>query len=111
MIVLYDHSVIPQRLARRSRIEISAEILRAAESGITLTSLLSKTGLSYPLMNDHLRRLQKNRLIAYLPSEKEYTTTKKGTRFLEAYKSFEELTADDSEERKTSDSDFIYRVD
>ncbi len=75
-----------QRMKYRSRSEIVALILDAANGGATRTRIMYKAFLSFVHLKGHLTTLLENGLIEYEVGAKIYKTTQKGIRLLEVYK-------------------------
>ncbi len=71
---------------RRSGIEIIAEILVEARSGVSKTKLVYRTNLNFLVIRKHLDFLLEKGLIEIVkdPSER-YVTTAKGCQFLEEF--------------------------
>ncbi len=66
----------------RSRTEIVAMILEAANGGSTKTKIMYKAFLSYNQLREYLSILIENNLIEYLEGSPIYKTTEKGLTFL-----------------------------
>ncbi len=75
----------------RSRTEIIAQILQAANGGITRTRIMYNAFLSYGQLKDYLGILVENGLLAYLEPTRTYKTTEKGLKFLKMFEQIEEL--------------------
>ena len=75
----------------RSRIEIVAMILEAANGGATKTKIMYKAFLSYAQLKEYLSVLIENNLIEYLEGPQTYKTTEKGLNFLKMNDEIEEL--------------------
>ena len=74
---------IPNNMGNRSRTEIVAMILDAAnKGGETKTKIMYFAFLSYNQLNEYLDLLIENNLIEYLDGTKTYKTTEKGLHFL-----------------------------
>jgi predicted transcriptional regulator len=69
----------------RSRLDIVAEILKAASDGENMTFLMYSAYLSYAQFKDYTSALTKNGMLAYDPKKKVYTTSSKGHEFLANY--------------------------
>ena len=69
-------------MGNRSRTEIVAMILEAANGGETKTKILYFAYLSYNQLNEYLSLLIKNNLLEYLDGTKTFRTTEKGLHFL-----------------------------
>ena len=74
------------RLAKRTRIEITARILRlaAANDGLAKTRIMFGAFLSTAQVNDYLKRLFEDGLVEYVPGKRRYKTTEKGMRMLQS---------------------------
>ena len=66
----------------RSRSEIVALILEAANGGATKTKIMYKAFLSYAQLKEYLAVLEENGLLSYDKGEQLYKTTQKGLHFL-----------------------------
>jgi predicted transcriptional regulator len=84
----------------RSRTEIVAMILHAANGGATKTKIMYKAFLSYNQLKEYLSVLVENNLIDYLEGSLEYKTTEKGLTFLKMNNEIEELLATPSRNYK-----------
>ncbi len=69
----------------RSRTDLVASILDAANGGATKTRIMYKAYLSYTQLKEYLSMLMENGLLAYEEAELTYRTTEKGLRFMKAY--------------------------
>ena len=69
----------------RSRTDIIAQILEAANGGATKTKIMYKAFLSYAQLKDYLATLVDNGLLDYNVAEQTYKATPKGFRFLQVY--------------------------
>ena len=84
----------------RSRTDITAQILEAANGGVTKTKIMYKAFLSYAQLKEYLTVLIENGLLEYIEGEQIYRTTEKGNRFLKIYNQIcEYVTADMSEKK------------
>jgi predicted transcriptional regulator len=84
----------------RSRTDITAQILEAANGGVTKTKIMYKAFLSYAQLKEYLTVLIENGLLEYIEGEQIYRTTEKGNRFLKIYNQIgENVAADESEKR------------
>jgi predicted transcriptional regulator len=70
-------------LARRSNIDICADILKVARGGANKTRIVYQANLNFKLVKDYLRRLVDRGLIE--ASERLFVTTPKGVQFIEQY--------------------------
>jgi predicted transcriptional regulator len=88
------------RMKYRSRTDITAQILEAANGGVTKTKIMYKAFLSYAQLKEYLTVLIENRLLEYIEGEQIYRTTEKGNRFLKIYNQIGEYVAADVSEKK-----------
>lgn len=77
----------------RSRTDIVATILEAANGGSTKTKLMYKAYLSYAQLKEYLSILIENGLLEYGEGELKYKTTEKGLRFMRAYSELGEMVS------------------
>ena len=75
----------------RSRTEIVAMILEAANGGATKTKIMYKAFLSYAQLREYLSVLIENNLLEYLEGSQTYKTTEKGLNFLKLLNEIGEL--------------------
>ncbi|HEU5461719.1 MAG TPA: winged helix-turn-helix domain-containing protein [Nitrososphaeraceae archaeon] len=75
----------------RSRTEIVANILDAANGGTTKTKIMYKAFLSYVQLKEYISVLIENSLIEYLDGTHEFKTTEKGLNFLKMHSEIGEL--------------------
>jgi predicted transcriptional regulator len=75
----------------RSRTEIVAMILEAANGGSSKTKIMYKAFLSYNQLREYLSVLIENNLIEYLEVSPIYKTTEKGLMFLQKNNEIEGL--------------------
>ena len=75
----------------RSRTEIVAMILEAANGGATKTKIMYKAFLSYAQLREYLSVLSENNLLEYLEGSQTYKTTEKGLNFLKMHNEIGEL--------------------
>jgi predicted transcriptional regulator len=75
----------------RSRTEIVAMILDAANGGTTKTKIMYKAFLSYAQLREYLSVLIENTLIEYVEGSQTYKTTEKGLNFLKMHNEIGEL--------------------
>lgn len=73
-------------LLRRSRLEISAEILQACKCPIAKTRLMQKLNLSYNTMQSCLAQLAELGLIEMQPDTLEYVVSRRGLAYLVQWK-------------------------
>ena len=84
----------------RSRTDITAQILEAANGGVTKTKIMYKAFLSYAQLKEYLTVLIENGLLEYIEGEQINRTTEKGNRFLKIYNQIGEYVAADVSEKK-----------
>jgi predicted transcriptional regulator len=84
----------------RSRTDITAQILEAANGGVTKTKIMYKAFLSYAQLKEYLTVLMENGLLEYIEGEQIYRTTEKGNRFLKIYNQIGEYVTADMSEKK-----------
>lgn len=87
----YYHLVAYLAMKYRSRTDIVAQILDAAEGGATKTKVMYKAFLSYAQLREYIAILVKGKLIAYDNKEMIYKTTERGHRFLKLYNQIEDV--------------------
>ncbi|NOJ29765.1 MAG: hypothetical protein DA328_06315 [Nitrososphaeraceae archaeon] len=75
----------------RSRTDIVALILEAAQDGASKTKIMYKAFLSYTQLKEYINILLENSLIEYYPEEEIFRINEKGRRFLELYAQISEL--------------------
>ena len=78
-------------MGNRSRTEIVAMILNAANGGETKTKIMYFAFLSYGQLKEYLSILIENNLVEYLDGANKFKTTEKGLFFLKMYKEIGEL--------------------
>ena len=78
-------------MGNRSRTEIAAMILDAANGGATKTKIMYFAFLSYNQLNEYLSILIENNLIEYLDGANKFKTTEKGLFFLKMHNEMGEL--------------------
>ena len=78
-------------MGNRSRTEIVAMILDAANEGTTKTKIMYFAFLSYNQLNEYLSILIENNLIEYLDGTKTFKTTEKGLNYLKMNNEMGEL--------------------
>ena len=84
----------------RSSTDITAQILEAANGGVTKTKIMYKAFLSYAQLKEYLTVLIENGLLEYIEGEQIYRTTEKGNRFLKIYNQIGEYVTADMSEKK-----------
>jgi predicted transcriptional regulator len=83
----------------RSRTEIVAMILEAANGGATKTKIMYKAFLSYAQLREYLSVLIENNLLDYVEGPQIYKTTEKGLVFLKMHNEIGELLHTTSEKQ------------
>jgi predicted transcriptional regulator len=78
-------------MKNRSRTEIVAMILDAANGGATKTKIMYIAFLSYNQLKDYLSVMIENNLIEYLEGTRTFKTTEKGLNFLKMHNAIGEL--------------------
>lgn len=76
----------------RSRIEIAAAILIAANVGITKTKLMYSTFISYDQLKEYLAFLKKNELLTHDVVSMTFATTPKGREFVDMVYELNEIS-------------------
>ena len=84
----------------RSRTQIVAMILEAANGGATKTKIMYKAFLSYAQLREYLSVLIENTLLEYLEGSQTYKTTEKGLNFLKMHNEIGELLQTAAKEEK-----------
>ena len=74
----------------KSRTEIFAQILQAANGGTTKTQMMYSLFLSNEQLNGYLTVLEQNGLLEYLPLSRTYKTTEKGLKLLKLYEQIQQ---------------------
>ena len=75
----------------RSRTELVAMILHAANGGITKTKIMYHAYLSYNQLKEYLTLLIENELIEYISGNKIFKTTEKGLNLLKIHNEMTDL--------------------
>jgi len=75
----------------RSRTEIVAMILEAANGGATKTKIMYKAFLSYVQLKEYLSVLIENNLLEYIDGTHKFKTTEKGLNYLKMHNEIGEL--------------------
>jgi predicted transcriptional regulator len=75
----------------RSRTEIAATILDAANGGTTKTKIMYNAYLSYNQLNEYMSILIENNLLEYIEGARTFRTTEKGLNFLKMHNEMAEL--------------------
>ena len=88
-------------MGNRSRTEIAAMILNAANNGgETKTKIMYFAFLSYNQLNEYLSILIENNLIEYLDGTNKFKTTEKGLFFMKMHNEIGELLQQTTMENK-----------
>ncbi len=77
----------------RSRTDIAAMILRAANNGATKTRLMYSAYLSYTQVKEYMEFLMEKGLLTYEPGSSLYKLTERGAKFLNAYDQISEMVS------------------
>ena len=80
----------------RSRTDIVALILEAANGGATKTRIMYKAFLSYAQLKEYLTVLLQNDLLEYEEGRQNFRTTEKGLQLLQMYNQFDEMLSIES---------------
>jgi predicted transcriptional regulator len=72
----------------RSRLDIIADVLKAAKNGAKKTWIMYKSNLSYELLNKYLSEILSAELIVFKDEAQKFFTTRKGLKFLQMYKEY-----------------------
>src|ERR671926_203015 len=86
MFISYSCYIVMIRMDSRTADETIASILHAAIGGVTKTTIMYKSFITYDQLNEYLSLLLEKGLIAYQEGEKLYRTTDKGINFIQANK-------------------------
>lgn len=78
-------------MAKRTSLEIIAEILNLCRKPQTKTRVMYRTNLSWRMLQNYLSQMQSLGLLKVHNSLSKYVTTQKGLKFLEKWRDFEEL--------------------
>jgi len=78
-------------MKNRSRTEIVALILEAANGGETKTKIMYNVYLTYNQLKNYLSVMIENNLIEYLEGTHKFKTTEKGLKFLTTHNAIGEL--------------------
>jgi len=100
----------------RSRLDIIADVLKAAKNGAKKTWIMYKSNLSYELLNKYLSEIVSAELIVFKDEVQKFFTTRKGLEFLEMYKEYsrrnkrlENQLKDVEHKRKLLEDSFLNR--
>jgi UDP-N-acetyl-D-mannosaminuronic acid dehydrogenase len=86
MFISYSCYIVMIRMDSRTADETIASILHAAIGGVTKTTIMYKSFITYDQLNEYLSLLVEKGLISYQEGEKLYRTTDKGVNFVQANK-------------------------
>jgi predicted transcriptional regulator len=75
----------------RSRTEIAAMILDAANGGTTKTKIMYNAYLSYNQLNEYMSILIENNLLEYIEGARTFRTTEKGLKLLKMHNEMAEM--------------------
>ena len=75
----------------RSRTDIAALILEAANGGAAKTKIMYRAFLSYAQLNQYMDLVEENGLIEYEESERGYSLTEKGMHVLKMCNQLDEM--------------------
>ena len=78
-------------MAKRTNLEITAEILNFCKKPQTKTHVMYNTNLSWQMTQKYLSQLQSRGLLEIHHSVTKYATTQKGLRFVKKWKELLEL--------------------
>jgi predicted transcriptional regulator len=76
----------------RSRTDIAAHIIEAANGGATKTRLMYKVYLSHQQLKEYLAILEENGLLTFDQTSATFRTTPKGHQFIDTYNKLNELS-------------------
>ncbi len=85
------HAAIVEYMTHRSRTDITAQILEAANGGITQTKLMYKALLNHAQMKEYLMVLTQSGLLSHELDTRTFKTTEKGLRFLYTYNQMDDM--------------------
>jgi predicted transcriptional regulator len=80
----------------RSRTDIVALILEAANGGVTKTRIMYKAFLSYAQLKEYLTVLLEKDVLEYEDETQLFRTTEKGLQLLQMYNQFDEMLSIES---------------
>jgi UDP-N-acetyl-D-mannosaminuronic acid dehydrogenase len=86
MFISYSCYIVMIRMDSRNADETISSILHAAIGGVTKTTIMYKSFITYDQLNEYLSLLLEKGLIAYQEGEKLYRTTDNGINFVQAAK-------------------------
>lgn len=73
------------QMVNRSRVDIVAAILKAAQNGAMKTRLMYDSRISFLQLDEYLKFLLEREMIQHVPNEKLYRITDSGRSFLDSY--------------------------
>ena len=74
---------------KRSSEGVMADMLKVAIAGAKKTKLVYRANLNFKLVEQYLEQALKTDLVEHVEATRTYHTTKKGTKFIEAYDNLE----------------------
>ncbi len=78
---------------KRSKIEISADILKVAMGGARKSHIVYKANLNFQIIKNYLKELINSGLLQYPTNgSKLYTTTEKGIQYINYYEGMKQFT-------------------
>ena len=78
-------------MAKRTNLEITAEILSFCKEPQTKTHVMYNTNLSWQMTQKYLSQLQSRELLQVHHSQTKYATTQKGLKFVKKWRELKEL--------------------
>lgn len=75
----------------RSKTEIISGILRATDSGASITKIMYNSYLSYTLTKKYVNFLMENHMVVYDEKMHRYKTTEKGKKFTRMYEEINKM--------------------
>lgn len=88
---LYTSFLHDSYMKYRSRTDIVAQVLEAANGGATKTRIMYSAYLSYAQLKEYLSILTENDLLEYDETERKYRTSEKGMKFIRIQQSLDQL--------------------
>ena len=79
---------------KRSEVEISADILRLAMSGVRKSHIVYQANLNFEIVKKYLDILKKSNLISGPCENKVFKTTEKGLKYLDHFEGFQKYVKD-----------------
>ena len=86
-----DETLVEMSMAKRTNLEITAEILSFCKQPQTKTHVMYNTNLSWQMLQKYLSQLQSLGLLEVHHSVTRYATTEKGLKFVEKWRELLEL--------------------